>query len=94
MGTVHDELSRQGLLKEIEKIMEEVACAKDYACYKSGLETLCAAKDIGTDICLECLEEKPQDCKFAMTVGESYAFGEAYLCACPIRVRICKELKK
>jgi hypothetical protein len=80
--------------KELEKIMEGVDCPKDFACYKSGLKTICAARDFGTDICLECLEEKPQECKFALTVGESYLFGETYLCACPVRVYICKNFKK
>jgi hypothetical protein len=94
MESLDEDPGRQEHLKEIRKIMGEIDCPKDFACYKSGLETICAAKDIGTDICLECLEETPQECKFALTTGESYMFDEAFLCACPVRVYICKNLKE
>ena len=79
--------------EEIEEIMARMECPKDFRCYHSGLGALCAAKDIGTDIYLECLEENPGDCKFSLTVGDSYAFGDSYLCACPLRIYICKRLK-
>jgi hypothetical protein len=80
-------------VRAIEKMMENLSCPKDFACYRSGLEALCAAKDIGTDICLECLEADPSGCQFSLATGESYLFGETYLCACPIRVYVCKNLK-
>jgi hypothetical protein len=80
--------------KEIEEIIGKMECPKGFRCYESGLEALCSAKDIGTEVCLECLEENPPDCKFALTVGDSYLFGDSYLCACPLRIYICKKLKK
>lgn len=94
MELVHEEEIGQEHLRALERIMEQVECQKDFACYRSGLESLCAAKDIGTDICLECLEAHPENCKFALATGESYLFGDTFLCACPIRVYICKKLKR
>jgi hypothetical protein len=81
-------------VKAIERMMEHVSCPKDFACYRSGLEALCSAKDIGTDICLECLEPDPLECEFALATGDSYLFGDTYLCACPIRVYVCRHLKR
>jgi len=94
MEQLKEEPLAQEYVKEIEEIMERMDCPKDFRCYKSGLGNLCAAKDIGTDICLECLEDNPRDCKFSLCVGDSYAFGESRLCACPLRVFICKRLKR
>lgn len=80
-------------IKAIEEMMQKVNCTKDFVCYRSGLETLCAAKDIGTNLCLECLEPNPLGCQFSLATGDSYLFGDKYLCACPIRVYVCRTLK-
>ena len=46
--------------KELEEIMGEMECPKDFKCYESGFENLCRAKEIGVELFLECLEETPQ----------------------------------
>jgi hypothetical protein len=74
--------------KEIEELVGQMQCPKDFRCYQSGLEVLCKAKDIGMELFLECLEETPQNCKFSVMIGRSY------LCQCPLRYYIFERLKK
>jgi hypothetical protein len=74
--------------KELQEIIGEMQCPKDFNCYKSGLKVLCKAKDIGLDSYLECMEVYPQKCPF------SVPFGYSHLCKCPLRVYIAKKLKK
>lgn len=76
------------LEKEIEEIISEFNCPKNFRCYESGFEALCRARDIGMEKFLECLEEEPDKCQF------SYPDGERHFCFCPLRVYIAKKLKK
>jgi hypothetical protein len=78
--------------KEIEEIIGQLKCPKDFRCCKSGFHTLCKAKGIGLESFLQCLEENPRDCKFSIKV--SAAFSKIHLCQCPLRVYIAKKLKK
>jgi len=73
---------------EIERIIGQLKCSKDFVCYKSGFETLCKAEDVGMESHLSCLEEHPFACKF------SVVFGGLYYCSCPLRIYIAKKLKK
>lgn len=75
-------------LKSIEEIVGKMKCEKNFNCYKSGFEILCKGKDIGLETFLECLEKNPDKCKFSLS------YGKVYLCKCPLRVYIAKELKK
>jgi hypothetical protein len=72
---------------EIEEIIAQFKCPKDFKCYKSGFEVLCKAKSLADGSFLVCLEEHPQKCKFV-------AVDHAYLCKCPLRIYIAKQLKK
>jgi hypothetical protein len=74
--------------KEILEIMNQFECPKGFNCYKSHLDVLCKARDIGLETFLECLEENPQYCHFAVP------FGYTHFCKCPLRVYIAKQLKK
>lgn len=65
-----------------------MSCPKDFACYASGFENLCRAKDIGLETYLGCLDENPQACKFSLFFGYS-CYGES-----PLRVYLLKKLKK
>ncbi len=78
----------QEYAKEIEKIVGGIKCPNDFQCYKSGLEVLCKAKDINLESYLECLENNPQKCIFAIP------FGRSFYCSCPIRVYVAKRLGK
>jgi hypothetical protein len=74
--------------KEIEEILGQMRCPKDFECYRSGLGVLCRAKEIGLETFLECSEDNPRNCKF------SIPFADMYLCECPLRIYIAKKLKK
>jgi hypothetical protein len=76
------------LKKEIEIIMEVLECPKDFVCYKSGFKRLCRAEDIGLQSFLQCLEVNPLDCKFSLE------YGSLFICRCPLRKRIRKNLEK
>jgi len=73
--------------KEIESIIGQMKCPKDFRCYKSGFKKLCKARDFGIENYLECLEENPQECKFAMS------FGAMFICKCPLRYYLVQNYK-
>jgi hypothetical protein len=73
--------------KELEEIIDEMQCPKDFKCYKSGFEVLCQATTIARGAFLVCLEEDPQKCKFVNLEG-------GYICECPLRIYVAKKLKK
>jgi hypothetical protein len=79
---------KQEEMEKMEEIMGELKCQKDFRCYRSGLEDLCKARDIGLESHLECLEEAPYRCPF------SVHFGRSYYCHCPLRVYIAKKLSR
>ena len=74
--------------KKIEEIMGGMKCPKDFECAKGGFERLCQAKDFGLEQFLECLEDNPLQCPFAVP------FGFDLFCQCPLRVYLAKKLKK
>ena len=73
--------------KKIEEMMETLQCSMDFICYKSGLKTLCKAKDRGLKDYLDCLDES-FNCTFRIP------FGDGHFCKCPIRIYIIRELGK
>ena len=75
-------------LPDIEEIIGQFKCSKDFECYKSGFETLCTAEDVGMVSYLHCLEEDPRNCLFLLTAPHTN------YCECPLRVYISKKLKK
>jgi hypothetical protein len=74
--------------KEIERIIDQMHCHKDFTCYNSGLEELCKARDTGMKSFLECLDENGFACSFSMP------FGYKRYCQCPLRVYIAEKLGK
>jgi hypothetical protein len=74
--------------KKIDEIIGGIQCPKNFQCAESELEHLCRAKDTGLEGYLDCLEENPSACPFALS------FGYDHLCQCPLRVYIAKKLKK
>ena len=75
--------------EEIEKIIGGMQCPKDFKCYKSGFEVFCKAKSVGVgdESLLVCFEKYPQKCKLV-------SLERGYLCECPLRIYIAKELNK
>ncbi len=74
--------------KEIEKIIDQMECPKEFLCYESGYDRLCKARRMEDDPCLDCLEEVPLLCTI------SYQFGGTPFDECPVRVYVAKEMKK
>jgi hypothetical protein len=74
--------------QQLEEIVNGIKCPKNFRCYKSGLEYLCKAEDIGQESFLACKEKDGATCKFAVPLGK------AYFCQCPIRIYIAKNLGK
>ncbi len=74
--------------KEIEEIIGQMKCPKDFICYGSGFEVLYKARDMGIESFLECLEKNPIQCRFSLS------FAYTYFCQCPLRIYIGKKLKK
>jgi hypothetical protein len=74
--------------KKIEEILDRMICPKNFKCADSGFEQLCKARYIGLENYLDCLEGNPSACVFALP------FGSGYLCHCPLRVYLSRELKK
>ncbi|MCP4681107.1 MAG: hypothetical protein GY864_02095 [Desulfobacterales bacterium] len=73
--------------KKIEEIMAGMQCPKNFKCAESGFKYLCRAKDFGVENYLDCLEENPLACSFALS------FGYGHFCQCPLRGFLSKKLK-
>ena len=73
---------------KLGKIMDGMQCPKDFICKKSGFKILCKANYVESGKCVECLDEKPKLCSFSLT------FGGTFLCICPVRVYLAKELNR
>jgi hypothetical protein len=72
----------------IRDAIEELVCPKGFTCCTEGLEKLCKAKDVGMQTFVLCLEPNPLECPFSKPVAIWY------MCECPLRVYIAKEVKK
>jgi hypothetical protein len=75
-------------IKKIEELIGTMKCPHNFQCYASGFKQLCRAKIVGIENFLECLEENPVECKFAVQINQY-----TYLCQCPLRNYIAKKLK-
>ncbi|MBN1391725.1 MAG: hypothetical protein JW947_02860 [Sedimentisphaerales bacterium] len=72
--------------QEIEKIAGGIKCPKGFRCYKSDSKKLCEARDFGMERYLYCLVDEAQECDFSLS------YGRGYLCTCPVRIYIAKNL--
>ncbi len=71
---------------QIEQIISEMECPKDFVCHKSGFERLGKTRLIADGQRIECLEENARLCKFALL------FGPLTICKCPLRNYIAMNL--
>jgi hypothetical protein len=74
--------------RTVEEIIGQMQCPKNFPCVESEFEALCKARDFGLEHYVECLEPEPLRCKFALS------FGAGYLCQCPLRVYVSKNMNK
>ena len=70
---------------QIEEIISDIECQKEFKCFKSGFAELCKAQIFGSGEMVECLDEYPHRCNF------SFGFGRSYLCKCSLRKYITKN---
>jgi hypothetical protein len=75
--------------QEINQIIAGIECPKDFACCQSGFEEMCKVKDIGLEDYFECSEEvtKLPLCTFSLS------YGYSYLCRCPLRIYLARNLR-
>jgi hypothetical protein len=74
--------------RQIEEIMAQMACEKDFACHKSDFENICKARDWGQPNYVDCMESTTAICRYKVP------FGDGVFCSCPLRVYVAKKLKK
>jgi hypothetical protein len=72
--------------KEMREIMKGMDCPDGFSCYKNGFKNICRAKNFGVESVIECLEDNPQECKFA------HPYGHLYFCRCPMRNYVEQKL--
>ena len=74
---------------DVQKIMAETDCPKDFPCYESGFEDLIAVKPFsGTDV-VECLKETDSCCPKSIRFDVN-----TILCTCPLRRYVSLNLGK
>ena len=82
-------LMEQDHMINIEEIMGQLKCRKDFQCCMSGFEDLCKAQsiEVGEVSLLICLQKNGQKCKLV-------AVDRGDLCKCPFRIYVARKLKK
>ncbi|GEM_PF-5050278 len=63
-----------------------VACPRDFLCLRSGVSLLRRSQEIGRHTFLECLDDQPGPCRFAVNLGFRH------LCTCSLRAYISRHL--
>lgn len=74
-------------LPTIEKIVGRLKCPKDFYCYKSSCNSLSNKENRGVGLFSICLDEKLDECTFSIPGQNNF------LCKCPLRDYIAKELE-
>ncbi len=74
--------------RQVEEIIGEMECPRNFVCYASGFENLSTVRIIRSAKLVECLEESPQTCEFG------FSFGYGTFCKCPLRCYIAKNFHK
>ena len=74
-------------LSTVEKIIGGLKCPKDFYCYKWRYDSLSNKGNSGMKSFSTCLDDKLQDCAFSV-LGQNN-----FLCKCPLREYIFKELR-
>ena len=82
--------------KEMQKIMASMPCKIDFECYKSSSEKICKAEynEHGLVCKTSQMLDKPilsYDCDYMLYLGSAYDY---YMCQCPLRIYIAKNLKR
>lgn len=84
----YKEKQKEEARKKVEALKREIECPKDFKCVKENFTRLCKVREFGFDEHLECLDDNPSHCPFAVP------FIYRHVCICPIRKHLIKKLKK
>jgi hypothetical protein len=74
-------------LPTVEKIVGRLKCPKDFYCYKYSSNSLSNKENRGLKQFSFCLHEQLQECTFSVPSQNNF------LCKCPLRDYIAKELE-
>jgi hypothetical protein len=74
--------------KQIEEIIKEMNCPKDFQCYKSNFENLIDVGIVSDAKMIECIEECAKTCEFG------HSFGLGFICKCPLRNYIARNFHR
>jgi hypothetical protein len=74
--------------RQIEEIIKDTECPRDFKCYKSDFEDLAKIRIFRGGELIECFEERSNLCKF------SFNFGRGYYCKCPLRRYIAQNFNR
>ena len=74
--------------RQIEKIISEMECPKDFECRTSDFENLGKTRLIADNQLVECMKEDTQLCRFTLP------FGNITLCKCPLRKYIAQNFHR
>jgi len=74
--------------RNIEKIISQLNCQKNFKCAASDFENLCKAEDIGLGTHLLCHDSATFLCGFSLRVDQEN------FCSCPVRVYLARHLGK
>lgn len=77
--------------EKLEEFSRGITCPADFACYDFESKDIFRKLEVGLDEYLECIGcsgEDPAKCQFSLTL-----FGNEYLCTCPIRDYIVKNIE-
>jgi hypothetical protein len=72
---------------QVEQIISEMECPKDFMCYDSGFKNVSKIRMIADGEKVECLEENRLRCKFALH------YGSFTICECPLRNYIARSFQ-
>ena len=81
---------------DVQKIMAEIDCPKDFPCYRSGFEDLTPVKAFsGTDV-IACLNQTKSHCPKSFEFGSITMLHECplMLCECPLRKYVSLNLAR
>jgi len=71
---------------DVQKIMAETDCPRNFRCYKSGFEKLTPVKVLSATG-IECLKARESFCRMSVSFGMN-----TMLCECPLRKYVALEL--
>ena len=71
---------------QIKRIMSQMDCIRNFACYTSGFKDVCSVRIIAEGKLLECTEENKQNCQ------HGFSFSGKRLCKCMLRHYLAKNM--